>query len=109
VHPERHEIVAGLADFDVTDERYTDLRVRPEVVALATHEHDGREHPLVWAWMYGRSKVIYNALGHDAASYESEPTGGWLPGRCAGWSAEGGDGRRFGCGTAFCSGTGRST
>lgn len=72
VHADRGPIVAGLDDFDVTDERYTDLRVQPDVVALASHEHDGVAHPLMWAREYGRAKVFYDALGHDAASYEAE-------------------------------------
>ncbi|MFF2050059.1 ThuA domain-containing protein [Leifsonia sp. NPDC058194] len=73
VHPERDAIVAGLDDFAVTDERYTDLRVDPAVVALASHAHDGREHPLMWTRRYGpaQAKVFYDALGHDAASYDA--------------------------------------
>lgn len=67
-----HEITAGLDDFDVEDERYTDLRVQPDVVALASHEHEGREHPLLWARTYGGARIVYDALGHDTASYEAE-------------------------------------
>lgn len=72
VYPERHAIVAGLGDFDVDDERYTYLRTAPDLVPLATHEHDGAEFPLLWARTYGRAKVVYDALGHDTASYDSE-------------------------------------
>lgn len=71
VHADRDPIVAGLGDFAVTDERYTDLRIDPAVEALATHEHDGREHPLIWTRRYGDAKVFYDALGHDAASYDA--------------------------------------
>lgn len=70
VHPERHPIVAGLSDFDVDDERYTYLRTAPDLVPLATHEHDGAEFPLLWARTYGDARVVHDALGHDAASYE---------------------------------------
>ncbi|MCH3150478.1 ThuA domain-containing protein, partial [Listeria monocytogenes] len=52
--------------------RYTDLRVQPDVVALASHEHEGREHPLIWARSYGNARIVYDALGHDTASYEAE-------------------------------------
>lgn len=72
VHPEVHEIATGLRDFAVEDERYTDLRVQPDVVALASHTHEGREHPLVWARTYGGARIVYDALGHDTASYEAE-------------------------------------
>lgn len=72
VHAGRHPIVAGLADFTVPDERYTRLRVAPDVVPLATHQHDGGEHPLLWARTVGDARVVYDALGHDAASYDVE-------------------------------------
>lgn len=71
VHVDRDPLAAGLGDFAVTDERYTDLRVDPAVEALATHEHEGREHPLIWTRRYGDAKVFYDALGHDAASYDA--------------------------------------
>lgn len=72
VYPDRHPIVAGLTDFEVEDERYTSLRTAPDLVPLATHEHDGGEHPLLWARCYGDARVVYDALGHDEASYESD-------------------------------------
>ena len=36
-----------------------------------SHEHDGRTHPLVLIGTTGRSRVVYDALGHDARSYDS--------------------------------------
>jgi type 1 glutamine amidotransferase len=67
----RHPITAGLADFDLDDERYTELRVSPAVHVLARHTLDGVAHPLVWTHEYGTARVVYDALGHDAASYDS--------------------------------------
>lgn len=72
VATDAHPIVAAVPDFVVWDERYTHLRVAPEVVGLAWHEHEGVEHPLLWAREHAGARVVYNALGHDAASYESE-------------------------------------
>jgi len=71
VYPERHPIVAGLTDFEIEDERYTHLRTAPDIVALAAHDHEGAEYPLVWARTYGDARVVYDALGHDTASYDS--------------------------------------
>lgn len=71
IYADRHAIVAPLHDFTVFDERYSYLRVADDVVPLATHEHESIEHPLVWAWKYGSARVVYDALGHDARSYES--------------------------------------
>ena len=67
-----HAIVeGGLADFAVFDERYTGLRLLDVIEPIAEHtEGDGR-HPLVWAREFGRSRLVYDALGHDTRSYES--------------------------------------
>ncbi len=70
-HPDRHPIVAGVPDFDLIDERYVGLRLAPGLVPLATHRHQGRQYPLVWAREVGRSRVVADALGHDVQSYES--------------------------------------
>jgi type 1 glutamine amidotransferase len=81
LYPDRHPVVAPATDFELYDERYSYLDVAPGVVPLATHRHDGIEHPLLWAWSYppgdpGTShprtaRVIYDALGHDERSYDS--------------------------------------
>ena len=66
-----HPVTAGLADFSLEDERYSDLDVAGDRQALVTHEHDGRTHPLVLVGTTGSSRVVYDALGHDARSYLS--------------------------------------
>lgn len=71
VYPDRHEIVRGLHDFDVNDERYSYLRVADDVQPLASHEHDGVVHPILWSRVYGSARIVYHALGHDARSYDA--------------------------------------
>jgi len=80
VYPDRHPVVAAARDFELYDERYSYLDVAPGVVPLATHWHDGIEHPLLWAWSYPpgekcpgatSARIIYDALGHDERSYDS--------------------------------------
>lgn len=71
VATDAHDIVAGIHDFEVDDERYTFMRVSPDVTQLAWHKHEGRRHPLLWTHEYGASRVVYDALGHDAASYDA--------------------------------------
>ncbi len=66
-----HPVTAGLGDIDVVDERYSDLEVAPDRQALVTHRHDGRTHPLVLVATVGRSRVVFDALGHDTRSYDS--------------------------------------
>lgn len=66
-----HPVTTGLGDFDLEDERYSGLDVAPDRLALVTHEHEGRTHPLVLVGTTGRSRVVYDALGHDGRSYAS--------------------------------------
>jgi type 1 glutamine amidotransferase len=67
---EAHPITNGLGDFDVTDEVYTKLRLRDDVVGLLeARPGDGAPaQPLLWARSIGRGRVVYDALGHDLAS-----------------------------------------
>ena len=71
VATDAHPIVAGIHDFNVDDERYSYLRVSPRATGLAWHEHEAARHPVLWAYERGASRVVYDALGHDAASYDA--------------------------------------
>ncbi|WP_460573480.1 ThuA domain-containing protein [Humibacter soli] len=71
VATDAHDVVAGIHDFEVDDERYTSMRVSPGATQLAWHAHEGLRHPLLWTHEYGASRVVYDALGHDAASYDA--------------------------------------
>ena len=73
VDTDAHPIVAGIADFEVFDERYSWMRVSPQVRGLAWHQHGGTRHPLLWTHEYGGARVVYDALGHDERSYLSAP------------------------------------
>ena len=74
-------LVAGIPDFKLLDERYSWLRTAPGIKVHATHTHDGVQHPVMWSFERsaerrtpGRGpagRTFYDALGHDAASYES--------------------------------------
>ncbi|MEU8389512.1 ThuA domain-containing protein [Micromonospora sp. NPDC048842] len=68
-----HPISAGLGDFEVHDERYTELELVDglDIEPLYVHDEGGDTHPLVWARTLGSSRIVYNALGHDVRSYES--------------------------------------
>lgn len=67
-----HPVREGLDDFTVQDERYTALRLHDVVEPIGEHEEGGARHPLIWAREFGRSRLVYDALGHDARSYDSE-------------------------------------
>lgn len=66
-----HAIGEGLGDFTVFDERYTDFHLHDVIEPIAEHEEGGGRHPLVWAREFGRSRLVYDGLGHDTRSYES--------------------------------------
>lgn len=83
-YPERHLICASVHDFDVFDERYSWLRIAPDVIPLAAHEHAGELHPLLWARAYRASRVVTDLLGHDGRSYDS-PAHRELIARAARW------------------------
>nr|WP_254703352.1 ThuA domain-containing protein [Pseudarthrobacter sp. C4D7] len=70
-------VVSGVPNFDLLDERYSFLRTSPDITVHATHTHEGMEHPVLWS-LERRStgtgsggRTFYDALGHDAASYQS--------------------------------------
>jgi hypothetical protein len=77
-----HPIVQGIDDFDVASEQYY-MHVDPAVKVLATtrfpvadgpHVPNGAfDMPVVWIKYYGKGKVFYNSLGHQANIVESEP------------------------------------
>jgi uncharacterized protein len=66
-----HPITAGLGDFVVVDERYSFLDAEPGLQVLYAHDHDDRRHPLIWAREVSGHRVVYDALGHDTASFDS--------------------------------------
>lgn len=70
---EDHPIVAGLAQVQAYDERYSDLEIAPGSRILLQHETADRFQPVVWAReaFEGCGRVVYDALGHDGRSYES--------------------------------------
>lgn len=71
VDPGSGPVAAGIPDFEVSDERYSWLRVNPSVTVHARHWHDGTLHPVAWSHLRGQARTFYDALGHDAASFES--------------------------------------
>ena len=77
-----HAITKGIDDFDVASEQYY-MHVDPAVKVLATtrfpiadgpHAGNGPvDMPVVWTKLYGRGRVFYNSLGHQANVVASEP------------------------------------
>lgn len=64
-----HPLWHGLGSVVVFDERYSNLEVFPGSVPTIQHHTDGRTHTM--GWIAGGT-VVYDGLGHDGRSYESE-------------------------------------
>lgn len=66
-----HPVVQGVPDFDLEDEVFQGLDLAPDAVPLATASLGGEReaHAIVWTHHYGRGRVVYDALGHDAGSF----------------------------------------
>jgi type 1 glutamine amidotransferase len=90
-----HPITEGIADFSVTSEQYY-MHVDPANKVLATtrfpiadgpHVANGPvDMPVLWTRLYGKGRVFYSALGHNAATVAAEPHLTILRRGCA-WAA----------------------
>jgi len=62
-----HPITAGMKDFEALDELYTCLvGDRPiKILATARSKVTGKDHPMAFAFDYGRGRVFHTPLGHD--------------------------------------------
>lgn len=91
-------ITRGVQDFDVTSEQYY-MHIDPAIKVLATtefptadgpHTPNGRfQMPVVWTKFYGKGKIFYNSLGHQASLVASEPCRTLLKRGCV-WAAKDG-------------------
>jgi type 1 glutamine amidotransferase len=66
-----HPIVAGMADFEIFDERYSYLQTNPGIDVLCDHEYEKVLHPIVWANQTRHARVVYDGLGHDGRSFDN--------------------------------------
>ncbi|SNT55473.1 hypothetical protein SAMN05421812_109224 [Asanoa hainanensis] len=62
-----HPIADDLGDFEVVDERYTDLDLVDDLQPVYAHAGG----PAIWAREVGGGRVVYDAFGHDLRSYAS--------------------------------------
>lgn len=87
-----HPLAVGLHGFTVTDEAYSSLDVSSSVQLVATVRapDSTRDEPAIWTHQYGRGRVFYDSLGHDAQSLQ-ESTHTRLLQRAARWAS----GRKF--------------
>jgi len=66
-----HPITKGLSDFTVTDEQYI-LSYDCRVHVLCTAPHEGKPMPVAWTKSWGKGRVFYTGMGHDAKACSQE-------------------------------------
>lgn len=65
---DKNPITNGIADFEVRTEKYY-MHVDPAIRVLATtafEDYGDAIMPVVWTKIYGKGRVFYNSLGHQA-------------------------------------------
>lgn len=85
---EEHPITQGMSDFQTDDELYIGLvGERPvELLASARSKVTGRDHPMAFAFLYGKGRVFHTPLGHDDRAIRSPGTAELIRRGCA-WAA----------------------
>lgn len=66
-----HSLTAGLDQLVIEDERYTRMWVGDGSAVFLEHEEGGQRHPLAWTRVWGASRIVADALGHDAGAYRA--------------------------------------
>ena len=92
-----HPITKGISMFKHgRDELYQNSLITPGSEVLATAysvkeidpKNTGKHEPILWATMYGKGRVVNNALGHDVEAMQSDGFKVLLI-RCVEWAAGG--------------------
>ena len=87
IGPTPSPITAGLGDFEVTSEQYL-MHVDPGNTVLATTLFGDTVMPVTWTKRYGKGRVFYCSLGHQAAIVRMPPVLTMVT-RGLVWAAEG--------------------
>jgi hypothetical protein len=66
-----HPITRGLKDFQIHDETYSGYYVSPKANVLLKTDHPKNEPRIAWTTEYGKSRVFYLMLGHDAKAWQN--------------------------------------
>ena len=70
-----HPITKGLSDFELVDELYYQLQMKPGITPLVTIDYDKQTWPAAWTRDYGKGKVFHTVMGHrDFGPDKADPT-----------------------------------
>lgn len=87
--PVAHPLTRGIEPFELDDELYSRLDLEPGIEPLLTATAPGVDapQPVLWLHRFGRGRVVYDALGHEAESF-AEPAHRALLLSAVRWSLE---------------------
>ena len=65
-----HPVIAGMQDFEISDETYTN-QFHPDfkLHSLGHIDRGSEQQSMVWAQQYGQGRVFNTTLGHDGAAW----------------------------------------
>ncbi|NQU23316.1 MAG: ThuA domain-containing protein [Candidatus Nealsonbacteria bacterium] len=86
VADKEHPITKGLKDFEIHDETYNKYYTAADAKVLLTTDHPKNDPKLAWVQDYGKSRVFYFMLGHDAKAW-ANPNFAEILGRGIRWTA----------------------
>ncbi len=64
-----HPITRGVQDFEIHDETYGGFYTASDAHVLLTTDHPKNSPDIAWTKNYGKSRVFYLMLGHDAKAW----------------------------------------
>jgi type 1 glutamine amidotransferase len=64
-----HPITKGIGDFEIHDETYGPYYTASNIHVLLKTDHPKNNPEIAWTTSYGKSRVFYLMLGHDAHAY----------------------------------------
>ncbi|MFP4621747.1 MAG: ThuA domain-containing protein, partial [Bacteroidales bacterium] len=67
-----HPVTKNMNDFIISDEGYSNLRVRSFVNTLLTTDHPQCANKVAWTNKYNNSRIVYLLFGHDHKAYQDE-------------------------------------
>jgi type 1 glutamine amidotransferase len=65
----QHPVTAGMGDFEILDETYGGVQVKPGTHVLLRTDEPTSTPQLAWAHSFGKGRVVYLQLGHDHQAY----------------------------------------
>jgi uncharacterized protein len=83
-----HPVTKGMQSFEADDELYVCLtgERKIDVLATARSKVTGKDHPMAFAFEYGKGRVFHSPLGHDPKAIRIPGVGELIRRGCA-WTA----------------------